>query len=331
MFETFRKEIVTYNTVGIFSHERPDGDCIGAQVAMALWLESKGVRALAFNNDPLPANITWLGKIFEIIPPDPELAAQCDAFVLLDGNAPTRFGSYQEIQRTAVRPSYVIDHHPDPEPVFDHIICEPTRSSTCELVTELILGDGPGLIDFNMGRALYTGMLTDTGSFQYDSVTSRTLELAAEVVSQGGFKPSEVAERLFANRTPEQLKLMSRVMGTLRLFENNQFALVYVTAEMLDSTGTRSEDCEGLVNYPLKLSGVKAAMLLKDIDGNGVRISLRSRSEVDVNRWAREMEGGGHKKAAGAKHPGPLEDAIDDMIAIGAKQLRELEKQKIPS
>jgi phosphoesterase RecJ-like protein len=109
-------------------------------------------------------------------------------------------------------------------------------------------------------------------------------------------------------------------MGTIELFENNQIAIMYVTQEMLNETNTTSDDCEGFVAYPLSVSGIKAAVLFKALDG-GVKMSLRSKSDVDVNIWARKIGGGGHKKASGAWHPGPLEKTIEDVVAIGAEQL----------
>ena len=115
--------------------------------------------------------------------------------------------------------------------------------------------------------------------------------------------------------------MLSEALGTIKLYENNQIALMYVTQEMLEKTGTTNSDTEGFVSYPLSIAGVKAAILMKDLAEEGVKMSLRSRSNVDVNQWARELDGGGHKKAAGAWHPGPLEKTIEDVIAIGRKQL----------
>lgn len=331
MFEAFRKEILQYESVGIFSHLRPDGDCIGAQVAMALWLEKNGVRVLAFNDHEIPPTLTWLTEFFPVELPEEELTAQCDAFLVVDGNAPHRFGSYEFHQHQFPRPAFMIDHHPDPEDVFDTTISVDDASSTCELVYRLIKEHDASQLDEQICRALYTGVVTDTGSFQFASVSPGTMEIAADLMRLGGFRPPEVVERVFANKSLNQLQLLSLAIGTLTLYENNQIAIMSVTREMLNQTHTRSEDCDGLVNFALSVAGVKAAVLLKDIDDQGVKLSLRSRSEVDVNEWARELGGGGHKKAAGALHPGPLDSAIHDVIKIGVKQLKRLEDEKVLS
>lgn len=329
MFEAFRKEILQYESVGIFSHLRPDGDCIGAQVAMALWLEKNGVRALAFNDHEVPASLTWLADYFPIELPEEELTAQCDAFLVVDGNAPHRFGSFEVHQHQFPRPTFMIDHHPDPVDVFDHAISVDDASSTCELVYKLIAGHDETQLDEQICKALYTGVVTDTGSFQFASVAPETMEVAAGLMRHGGFRPPEVVERVFSNKSLNQLQLLSLALDSLTLYENNQIAIMTVTKGMLDKTRTRSEDCDGLVNFALNVDGVKAAVLLKDIDEQGVKLSLRSRSEVDVNEWARELGGGGHKKAAGALHPGPLDSAIHDIIKIGVKQLKRLEDEKV--
>jgi bifunctional oligoribonuclease and PAP phosphatase NrnA len=329
MFQEFIKKVTQFDTVGVYSHIRPDGDCIGSQVALALWLERNGVRALAFNDNPVPHNLQWLTRFFQIEIPDAELTAQCDAFVVLDGNAPSRFGSYEVFQNDFRRPSFMIDHHPEPVDAFTLSISVDSASSTCELIYRLFDEHNPDQIDKKVAMALYTGIITDTGSLQYNSVSPETMEAAADLLRRGDLTPNEVAEKVFSNKTPQQLRLLSLALGSIQLYESNQIAIMYVTREMLDQTSTSSDDCEGFVSYPLSIAGVKAAILLKDIDDNGIKMSLRSRSNVDVNEWAKVLDGGGHKKAAGAWHPGPLDTAIRDVVKIGVKQLKKIESNGI--
>lgn len=321
MYKEFREKLVQYTTVGVFSHLRPDGDCIGAQVALCLWLEKNGIYAMAFNDNDVPPNLQWMTDYFPVSIPDAETTAQCDAFVVVDGNAPHRFGSYEIFQSEHPRPAFLIDHHPDPADLFVCSISDVSASSTCELVYRLLMDHDPDQIDGQMAKALYTGIVTDTGLFQFDSVVPETLEIAADLMRRGDFRSNEIYERVYADRSLNQLRLMSLALETIRLYENNQIAIMYVTKSMLDETHTKSEDCDGLVNHALGIAGVKAAVLLKDLGGEYIRMSLRSRSEVDVNEWAKKLDGGGHRKAAGARHPGPLESAIHDVVRIGARQL----------
>lgn len=325
MFKEFIKIIENSKQIGVFSHIRPDGDCIGSQVALCRWLQKNNFEAFAFNDDEIPENLTWLTAYFPVQKPTDELLAACDLFIVVDGNAPGRFGRYAEWQEAHPTPVLMVDHHPDPVDAFTVSVSVDKASSTCELIYHLYKEHGIEQIDPEVAKALYTGMITDTGSFQYDSVTPETVEAAADILRRGSFKPNEVAEKVFANRTLPQLRLLSLALDGIKLYENNQIAVMSVTQHMLTETGTTNADTEGFVNYPLSISGVKAAVLIKDLDDDGIKMSLRSRSDIDVNIWARELGGGGHKKAAGAWHKGPLEKAIRETIKIGAKQLKNSE------
>jgi phosphoesterase RecJ-like protein len=324
MFKEFIQRLKSHQTVGVYSHIRPDGDCIGSQVAVCRWLQANGINAYAFNDDEVPLNLRWIADIFPVQQPDEQRLNQCDAFVLVDGNSPTRFGSYSEYMEDNPKPSYMIDHHPDPHDGFDITISKEAASSTCELIYHLYLQDDIRKMDSDVAKALYTGLITDTGSLQYDSVTPETMNTAAELLRIGDFRPNVVAERVFSNKSLNQLHLLSMAMGTIKLFEDNQIAIMYVTEEMLKETNTTNDDCEGFVAYPLSVTGIKVAILFKAL-GDGVKMSLRSKSEIDVNKWARKIGGGGHKKASGAWHAGPLETTIKEVVDIGAGQLAKVE------
>ncbi len=320
MFTKLIKKLKSHRRVGVYSHIRPDGDCIGAQVAVGLWLQKNGVEACAFNDDSIPLNLQWLTDFFPIQQPDEKQLKCCDAFILLDGNSPKRFGSYAEYIKDDPKPTYMVDHHPDPNDGFNISISVEKASSTCELIFSLYDENDISQLNTRAAKALYTGIITDTGSLQYDSVTPRTMHICSELLRLGKFRPNIVAEKVFSTKSPNQLHLLSMAMSTIELFENNQIAIMYVTKEMLEETNTTNDDCEGFVAYPLSVAGIKAAVLFKDLD-DGVKMSLRSKSEVDVNKWAREIGGGGHRKASGAWHAGPLKTTIKEVIAVGAKQL----------
>lgn len=328
MFKEFIKNVKKYRRIGVYSHIRPDGDCIGAQVALCLWLQKNGFDPVAFNDDDIAENLIWLTDYFPVQKAEREAVESCDLFIVLDGNAPHRFGSYKEFQEKNPRPVFMIDHHPNPEDAFDLSISVDDASSTCELIYNLYKEHDVSQIDEDVAKALYTGLITDTGSLQYDSVKPETMQAAAHLLELGDFRPNLVAERVFSNQTLPQLQLLSMALSTIQLFENNQIAVMTVTKEMLDKTGTTNADTGGFVSYPLSITGIKAAVLLKDLDHEGVKMSLRSKSDVDVNKWARELGGGGHKKAAGAWHKGPLETAISDTVEIGSKQIQELELEE---
>lgn len=322
MFTKLSEKLLSHNKITVFSHIRPDGDCIGAQVAVCLWLKKNGVDVSAVNEDTIPENFRWLAEYFPICKPEEVKLDEQDAFLVVDGNALHRFGKAAEKILSCNKPVYMIDHHPDPEPVFDEIVSDTRLSSTCEMIYNLYSEHNTDQIDKPAALAMYTGMMTDTGSFQFDIVTPETLKAASELLRKGDFTPNTVAEKVYATKKLPQLKLLSLALNTVSLYEAQQIAVMYVTKSMFEETNTSKEDTEGFVAYPLSLDGVKAAILFREQDGK-VKMSLRSRSYIDVNKWARRLNGGGHKRAAGAWHPGPLEKAIEETVAIGREQLKQ--------
>ncbi|TVQ65733.1 MAG: bifunctional oligoribonuclease/PAP phosphatase NrnA [Balneolaceae bacterium] len=322
MFESFLENIGNYKQVGVVSHVRPDGDCTGSQIALCRWLRSRGIEARAFNDDELPDNLIWLQKSVVVEKPSASDYSECDLIILVDGNAPHRFGLLGDWLKEHDTPLWMIDHHPDPEDRFELSISQTDASSTAEMIFNLFMEDDPNLIDEETAKALYTGIITDTGSLQFESVTPATVEAVAELLRRGQFRPNEVIERIYSNRTPEQLRLLSRALHTIELHADNQLSVMTVTREMLSETGASPADCDGFVSYPLNMAGIKAAFLLKDFYDDGIRISLRSRSSLDVNQIARNFGGGGHKKAAGAWHSGPPETTVKELVGAAITQLK---------
>lgn len=320
MFEKFISKVLDHQKVAVISHVSPDGDCLGSQVALCLWLQKNGVETKAFNEDPLPENMTWLLEHFTVQQPSGDDLNAFDAFVVVDGNALHRFGKRAERLHELGKPIYMIDHHPDPEKGFEEFISVVSASSTCELIYHLYAEHDAAQIDEAAAKAMYLGLVTDTGSFQFDSVKPATLHAAADLLERGSFTPNVITERIYASRPLRQLKLLSMALGTITLHAEGRFASISITQDMFQKTGCTSEDTEGFVQYPLSVEGVQACVLFRE-EKDGVKLSLRSQSDVDVNVWARNFNGGGHQKAAGAWFDGPLEKAIPEVFKAGEAQL----------
>ncbi len=320
MFSEFISKILLHKKVAVFSHVRPDGDCLGSQIALCLWLQKNGIDASAFSEDDPGDNLRWLLDFFPVVKPDGESLSEFDAFVVVDGNALHRFGETAQKLEAFEKPIYMIDHHPQPDDIFEAFVSRVDYSSTCELIYELYKEHDLNQIDEQSAKAMYTGIVTDTGSFQFDSVTPNTLKAASTLLERGNFKPNEVVERIYSTKKLNQIHLLSRALETITLYANQQIAIICVTKSMFEETGTSKEDTEGFVSYPLSIEGVKACILFRE-DGGRIKLSLRSRSNIDVNIWARKLDGGGHKKAAAGWHNGPLERAIEEVIKLGEDQL----------
>lgn len=319
MHKELIQKLKSHNKVAVFSHVRPDGDCLGSQVAMCLWLQKNGVEAVAYNADGPSQNLMWLADIFPIDKPEEQDLAHFDAFLVVDGNALHRFGEVAEKIEQTGAPIYMIDHHPQPDDVFTEMASDMTASSTCEIVHRIYTENDPSQIDEQSAKAMYVGIVTDTGSFQFDSVKPATMKAASDLLNRGGFTPNEVMDKVYATKSLNEIKLLGLSLETLNLHEDQQIASMYVTQAMFNETNTTAENTEGFVAYPMSIDGVKACIFMRE-EEHRIKLSLRSRSDIDVNEWARQMNGGGHKKAAGASYQGTLEEALQAALKIGRKQ-----------
>lgn len=320
MIQTLIKKLKTHRKIAVISHVRPDSDAIGSQVALCLWLRKNGIEAMAFNEDELHPSVAWIQKPFTVERPDTARLATADAFVYLDGNSHERFGRAGEFARDSGRPIYMIDHHPDPADYFEAAVSEVSASSTAELVFRVFEESDPGLIDREVAEALYAGMMTDTGSFRYDSVSAYTHRAVAELIDRGGIVPESVHARIFDGRKPGQLILLGKCLDRIQLHARDMIATISVTDSMLKSTDSTYDDLEGVVNYPLTIAGVRASVLMCEVGGR-VKLSFRSKKVFNVNHWARNFNGGGHEKAAGAWHDGPLEKTLEKVLETGMQQM----------
>jgi phosphoesterase RecJ-like protein len=265
--------------------------------------------------------MNWLETFFPISKPSKDKLQDFDAFIVVDGNALHRFGETAESLKNLGKPIFMVDHHPDPDDIFEEFVSVVSASSTCELIYQLYAEHDADQIDEHAAKAMYLGLVTDTGSFQFDSVKPATMHAAADLLKRGEFTPNEITERIYASRPLRQLKLLSMALDTIELHANGLFSTICITQEMFEATGCTNEDTEGFVQYPLSVEGVKACVLFRE-DGDRIKLSLRSQSnKIDVNKWARSFNGGGHQKAAGAWHEGPLKKAVKDVISAGMEQL----------
>ena len=307
--------------VAVVSHVRPDADCIGSQVALCRWLTKHKVNAFAYNDDILAGNINWLCGHFPVKTTSLNKLAECDAIVFVDGNHPSRFGLAGEFAERSRKPLFMIDHHPGPADIFTHTVSDSTASSTCELIYGFFELDDLSHLDLPSAEALYAGIVTDTGSFRFDSVSASTHEAVAKMIHKVGLKTEPIHRRIYDGKTINQLQLMAKVLNSVELHQNGRIASLRAHASVFRETMTNYYDLEGIVSYGLAIRDVKAAVIFTEMD-NKVKLSLRSNSDdVDVNVWAREFNGGGHAKAAGGWHEGPLEKAVQDVISVGSRQL----------
>ena len=178
-------------------------------------------------------------------------------------------------------------------------------------------------IDSKIAEAIYTGIMTDTGSFRFDSVGPHTHEVAANLMRLGGINTSSIHEKVYDTFTMNQLKLISAVLNQVKLHKDTGIAYLYVTEKNLEETETTYQEIEGLIDYALSLKDADVAIIFSERYGE-VKMSFRSKTDFDVNVLARKFDGGGHQKASGGWHQGPLEKAIEDVLTEAEKMVGTL-------
>jgi phosphoesterase RecJ-like protein len=291
----------------ISSHSRPDGDSIGSQLAMAYALRGLGKQVRVVNFDPAPPPLMTFPGV-----PDIELAPEVDGD--FDVSIIMECG---DLGRTGVKGLdrfFVIniDHHPG-NIGYGQINWFDSHAAACgEMVYDLLLALGTP-ITREIATHVYVAILTDTGSFHYSNITSRTFDICSSLL-ETGIDPQQIARSVYDSNNMGRLKLFGAVLGAMQLDATGRIAIVYLDHEMAREAGGTYEDTEGLINLPLTVKDIQAVVFFKQIEGDEYRVSMRSKGNIDIAAVAKEYEGGGHKNAAGCTAKGPIDELQKDFI-----------------
>lgn len=313
------QSILDAEKIVITSHKSPDGDSVGSSLGMLRFIRALGKEATICHPDESPAFINWLKNGDEIIDFDHDEERvitemmSADLIFCLDYNGAGRMGKEMgAILLEATGKKIMIDHHPNPENHFDLSASHPEVCSTSQLIIEVIVESGnEQLLNQSIGTPLYLGIVTDTGSFRFSSVTARTHELIAKLI-ENGVKQAEVHENTFDHNRLDQMKLRGYAIAEkLEVMTEEQLAIVALSEADLERFNYIKGDTEGLVNLALSIDGVSVAVMMTESDGK-VKMSFRSMGSIVVNQFAADhFEGGGHINAAGGISFLSLEETIE--------------------
>ncbi len=296
----------------VCSHSRPDGDAVGSMLAMGMLLRQMGKRADLVTADRIPAVYRTLPQA-DAIRTAMRVHGPYDAAILLecDGLERTRL--------LGLEPFFAInmDHHLSGTPWGQVNWIDRNASSAGEMVYRLVQAAG-GTVTSEMATCIYTTVLTDTGGFCYGSTRASTFQLARELV-EAGADPIRIAQDVYFSTPAAKLLLLGAALGNLH--REGRLAWLWVTDEDMQRTGAAEEDCEGIVNYALSIAGVEAAVFLRELPEGRMRVSLRSKGQVNVAAIAGSLDGGGHENAAGCTLDGPLASAVDAILNVMRKCL----------
>lgn len=303
----------------ITTHIGPDGDGLGSELALVRFLQKMGKTATILNSDDSPYTLDWLPgvddiEVFDGTFEQRKALAEAEVVFILDTNDEERLGTIGSSVRQSGGVTVLIDHHMNPEPWFDVTYVDNTAAAAGELVYNIVAAIDPSLIDAEIATALYTAIVTDTGSFRYSSVSPDLHRSVADLLERGGIEPAPIHEKIYDRRSMPGLRLLGRMLNRIRLRHNGQLGYSVVTQRMVEDTSASWDDKDGFVNYVLSIEGVKAAVLFMEAK-EGAKISFRSEADVRVDGWARSFGGGGHRNASGAYVKRPtFEEAIQDVV-----------------
>jgi phosphoesterase RecJ-like protein len=286
----------------MLGHVHPDADVLGTLLALGLALEARDWSVVYGGPHPSPDLLAFLPGVDRYRTLD-RLDGRFDVVVLTDCPNPQRTEGLIDQARDAAQVVVNIDHHPDNRR-YGHVNwIDVTAAATGEMVYELLTALRVPLTPA-IATNLYTAIHTDTGSFRYSNVTARTFTIAAALVAAGA-RPELVSESLYERRAPDALHWLGEALARVEVSEDGRVGWLALSA---DSIPERIVESEELVNYPRSVASVRVACLLRELNGT-VKVSLRGKGDIDVQKIAAQFGGGGHVNAAGCTVPGPLPEA----------------------
>lgn len=314
--------ITNANSIVITAHRSPDGDSIGSSMALYHLLRKWQKNVTVVHPDPAPEFLHWVPSQEVIIDFEnqaekaSELLLAADLIFCLDYNEPSRVGKdMQEVLVQSKAVKVMIDHHLHPADFCDFTLSETSACSTCELLFQWLKAiQKENEIDGVIGQCLYLGIMTDTGSFRFPSVSSGTHEIAAFLIEKG-VKHFEIHEAVFDTNTIDRIRLKGYALSEkLVLIPGIPVAYASLSEEELNRFNYQKGDTEGLVNQILGIQGIKMAVFFAEKDGK-VKISFRSKGEYVVNQLANDhFEGGGHAYASGGISFVSLDETIAKFV-----------------
>ncbi|MBN8623658.1 MAG: bifunctional oligoribonuclease/PAP phosphatase NrnA [Flavobacteriales bacterium] len=308
------------NKIVIITHYNPDGDAIGSSLGLKHFLKQKGLQAEVIVPNDFPKFLKWMPEAKKIIIADykrkqaGEAIYNADVIFILDFNASNRSGNLVGPWLEKARATKIlIDHHQQPED-FDFVYSDTTIPATSQMVYHFIEAlDEEKLVNQDIADCLYTGIMTDTGGFRFRSTSATTHRIIANLIEKGA-DPAMITSNTWDTNTVSRLHLLSLILSRIEVVKDGKVAILWLKRDELKEFGFQKGDTEGFVNYGLSIMGTQiSAFFMEDLYEDFIKISFRSKEDVDVNQFSRKyFNGGGHINAAGGKYFKSIEDTIED-------------------
>ena len=307
----------------ITSHAEPDGDAVGSLIALGLAIGKLDVKTTLYNESPIPAVYRFLPSVERIVR-HLKKANTYDTAIVLDCGDIDRIG---DVSSVVTRIPFIIniDHHVSNTGFGNIQLIDEDACSTAEIVYRLIKALLVPM-DKAIATCLYTGILTDTGSFRFSNTNQAAFAISKEMAGLG-MEPYDVAQHVFGTYSLGRIKLLNLALNSIEISDNGKLSIMTVTRRMLADTGTQTEDVDGLINYARRIKNVKVAALIHELpNGSNAKmktsryhVSLRSDGTVDVADIAGSFGGGGHMSAAGFQIESTLSNLKTEIITLSEK------------
>jgi phosphoesterase RecJ-like protein len=314
-FERLKTIIDAHKRFILTSHVNPDGDGLGSEVALTHYLESQGKQVSILNCSATPENYLFLHQLHPILQFDPtihkDIIENAEVIILLDANHPDRLAVMTPFIMKSHAVKVCIDHHPEPGEFADLYLLDDQSPATGEIIYNFISVAG-GTIDRVTATALYTAIMTDTGSFRYQKTNSEVHTIVAHLL-QAGADPAAIYEQVYEHTTAKRLRLLGMALANLKTMYDGKLAYIVLTHEMFKTTGTTEAETDAFVPYTLTIDGVQIGLMFSELDGM-IKVNFRSKGDIAINELAKEFGGNGHKNAAGARISNARLDEIVSLV-----------------
>jgi phosphoesterase RecJ-like protein len=317
---TLREMLARPRPIAIVTHFNPDGDAMGSSLGLCAVLNKLGHQAVVVLPNTPPLNLQWMPGYDKALALDKDKEAsertvrESGVLFCLDFNKPDRVGGLEAALRASPT-TVLIDHHRHPEAFATLGFSDIEACSTSQMVFDILGGLGHvDLLDTDSATCLYTGIMTDSGSFRFSSTTPHTLEVAAELMKRG-VVPERIHEAIMDDNTELRLKLLGFALSErLTVYPELGSAMIVLSNDDLTRFNYQPGDTEGLVNYGLSIRGIRLAAFIVERP-DVVKLSLRSKGTLPVNEFlAKHFNGGGHGNAAGGHAKEPLASVVERFL-----------------
>lgn len=323
-FLKFREALVSAKRILISTHQLPDGDGLGAETALFHYLKRARKACRVYNPDPIPKRYKFLDSKGQILlgPGQVELWDTCDLWIILDTNDPRRLGKLWQEMSLRSKKIVFLDHHPDivggwggeiAYPPHASVLSDVASSSIGEMLHHLFGELALSKINKDIAVGLYVSIMTDTNSFRYARTTSQAHRIAAEMV-EAGVNPEEIYQNIYSSKEVSHLQLLGNMLQNVKVSHGGKIAWLEMGLDLRKKHLASADDTQSFLSFLLLLKDAEVVCLFREEDDNQIRVSIKSKGRVVINKVAMELGGGGHDYSAGLALSAPIEKTVDAVI-----------------